>query len=264
MAGMSISPDEKKVAFDRTDPQTLQNDIWIHDLAGGAESRVTFGPGDSIRPVWSPDGGRIAYVNNHDGIERLYAKSVNGAPGELIDQSDFGVRVSDWSRDGRYIVERRAGPKTSFDIWALPMFGDRKPFPYLNSEAREDEGRVSPDGQWLAYDAMTTDAEVFVQTFPNPGRKWQISNGGGTRPVWARDGRAVYYIAADGVLMEVKVGAGPNPEFSKPAALFRVNAPAPNQFGVNSKGWFLVPTQIEDSLHVPLTVVVNWQADVKR
>jgi len=262
--GISLSPDEKRVAVDRRDQQSNRLDIWTLNLEDSGETRLTFGDGDSLRPVWSGDGTRIAFTNNRKGVEEIYVKTFGASSDELLDKGEFGARISDWSRDGRYILERRASPKTTFDIWALPTFGDRKPFPVVETDMREDEPRLSPDGQFLAYDSTDTGEEVYVSTFPQPGRRWQISSGGGRFPVWARDGRAVYYAGFDGMMTEVKVTPGPNPTFGKPTPLFEARLPAPMQYAVSSKGLFLIPTLLDDPLQVPLTVVVNWQAGLKR
>jgi Tol biopolymer transport system component len=262
----AISPDEKSVVVDRRDPQTSRWDIWTYNLAGGGEARITFGDGDSIRPVWSHDGRRIAFTNNRGGLERIVTKPFGGAtPEEMLDEAPFGVRASDWSRDGRYVIERRISPGTNFDVWVLPTFGDRKAFPFADTDAREEQGRLSPDGRWLAYVATSPNDEIYVKSFPQPADKRQVSRGGGSRPIWSPDGKALFYLAYDGRMMEVRVTSGPSGvEFGIPAPLFSVNAPPPTEFQMDRKGRFLIPVQLGDSANAPLTVVLNWPSAVKQ
>jgi Tol biopolymer transport system component len=141
------------VAVVRKDSQSFF-DVWINDLARGTASRFTFGTGNKLFPVWSPDGGHIAFRSS--GFQRananLYQKATNGAAEdeELVKDAP-SMRPDDWSRDGRYIIgETLAVSKSGTDVWVLPLFGDRKPFPYLHTDFNEHDARLSPNGQWLA------------------------------------------------------------------------------------------------------------------
>ena len=174
-------------------------------------------------------------------------------------------RVEDWSRDGRYLIEDVVDPKTSNDIWVIPTFGDRKPFPYINTEFHEDNAKLSPNGQFLAYRSDESKRnEVYVQTFPEHGGKWQISTGGGDFPVWSRDGRELYFISADNKLMAVEVkGDGKKFDAGVPKPLFSV--PAQAQFDVSKDGRFLIHVPVaQTATNVPITVVVNWQSALKK
>ncbi|MDQ6759784.1 MAG: protein kinase, partial [Acidobacteriota bacterium] len=185
----TISPDGATVAVNRQDAQTGFSDIWLHDLARGTATRFTFGPRDNRFPVWSPDGRQIAFASNRDGGSDIYQKSIGGAQEERLDK-DAGV-PEDWSRDGRFLIEGRSSdPKTGFDIWALPLFGDRRPLPYLRTAFSEGFAKLSPDGRRLAYVSNESKRfEIYVQTFPALGGKRQISTNGGSLPTWSRDGK---------------------------------------------------------------------------
>jgi Tol biopolymer transport system component len=139
----------------------------------------------------------------------LYEKSVNGAvPEGVLLQSERGSVVArDWSLDGRWIAFEKFAPGSQRDIWTLPLFGDRKPTPYLTSAFDEALPALAPNGQWLAYVSNESGADqVMVQSFPDPSRgKWQVSTNGGTFPRWRRDGRELHYVGSDSRMMAVSV-----------------------------------------------------------
>jgi dipeptidyl aminopeptidase/acylaminoacyl peptidase len=265
----SIAPDGRTVAIDRRDSQTGIFDIWLHDLTRGTASRFTSNSVNNRFPLWSPDGSHVAYGSTAG--RGMLQKAANGiGQGEVLDNTLPARRPEDWSRDGRYIIESVRDPKAKSDIWVLPLFGDRKPFPYLHSEFNELNARLSPNGQWLAYVSDGTKRnEVYVQTFPSPSGKWQLSTTGGDLPVWSRDGKELFFIGADANMMavEVKSGAGSGSKFEAglPKALFltRLDGGSNPGFDVSKDGRFLIPTRPEQSAAAPITVVVNWTAELK-
>jgi len=266
MMAPKLSPDGNTVAVDLLDPQTGFSDIWLHDLNRDTASRFTFNPKTTNdRPVWSPDGGHIVFVS---GDRNIYQKATNGATqDEALEKSALNKRTADWSRDGRYIIYTVDDPKTSFDIWVLPLFGDRKPFPYVHTEFGEGYPKLSPNGQWLAYASDETKRnEVYVETFPTRGGKWQVSTNGGIDPVWSRDGKELFFIGSDQEMMAVEVNGGAKFEASVPKPLFRLTShfDLNTRFDVSKDGRFLIPTPVEQSANVPMTVVVNWTAGLKK
>jgi serine/threonine protein kinase/WD40 repeat protein len=149
-----ISPDSSKVAVQRFDAKTSKWDIWLYDLTGGggAPYRFTFNLVNNMEPEWSPDGKRLAFESgSRGGPFKLYEKILDGsAQEEVLDESP-DLDLLDWSHDGRYILELRSDLKTKSDLWVLPLFGDRKPFPYLHSELHENMAKLSPNDHWVAY-----------------------------------------------------------------------------------------------------------------
>jgi len=258
-----ISPDGNAVAFDRRDPQTGLVDIWTHDLLHDTESRFTFGPSANQYPVWSADGSHIAFNSSRDGHGNIYQRATGGAAqDEALDKDERNKRPDDISSDGRFLVEETTTPG---DIWVLPLSGDRKPYAYVHTEFSEGTAKLSPDGHWLAYrsDASKRN-EIYVVTFPNLGGQWQISTGGGTRPIWSRDGKELYFISADQKLMTVEIRGGAKFERGTPKPLFDVKIAPGGGYDVSKDGPFLIPTQLEQAATVPLTVVANWQATLTR
>src|SRR6185436_2645522 len=136
-------------------------------------------------PVWSPDGGWIAFASGKDGAFEIHRKSVNNQAEEALLKSSLAPRPTDWSRDGRFLIYSVNDPKTRDDLWVLPLDGDRKPRPYLQTPFDETQGQFSPDGRWMAYTSDENGRpQVFVQPFPASGGKWQISTGIGVQPRW--------------------------------------------------------------------------------
>jgi len=180
-----------------------RTDLWITDLERGTESRFTFDDSGNIAPVWSPDGSRVAFASNRGGaITQVYTKLANQTgQDELLLRSESIQIPSDRTHDGRFILVRQSSRGTGNNIVAIPVSGDYKPIPLLQSQFNEIEGVVSPDGRWLAYasDESGRD-EVYVQPFapgsskPSAG-KWQVSQGGGRDPHWQGDGRELFYVA---------------------------------------------------------------------
>ena len=261
----AISPDGKTVAVERQNPGSGA-DLWLYDLAHGTNSRFTFGPQNNDVAVWSPDGGHIAFRSyRNNGAGAVYQRATSGAAQD--EALDNAIRFpTDWSRDGRYIIEETLlGSSTAFDIWVLPLFGDHKPFPYLQTQFNERFAKLSPNGEWLAYQSNESGRyEVYVQTFPKPGGKWQVSTIGGERPIWSQDGKELFYLSIDGKMMALQIRGGPNFDRGAPKALFDIRLNAEAWFDVSKDGRFLIPMLVEQGASAPMNVVVNWTAALNK
>ena len=266
-----LSPDGKRVAVDGVDPQG-NRDVWLLDLATGQPTRFTFDPAQELFAVWSPDGSRILFSSDRDGPRHIYQKPATGAgKEELLLKTDDNKFPTDWSADGRFIVYTVNDPKTKLDVWVLPMFGDQKPFPFLQTEANERNGRFSPDGRWIAYTSDESGInQIYVQTFPASGGKWQVSTRPGYFVTWRHDGTELFYVASDKKMMAVNVRSeGANFKNGQPMPLFDLRVPSFNaavtQFAVTPDGQkFLVSNAVGGLNTGPITVVLNWTADLKR
>ena len=263
-----LAPDDKRIAFDRV--QSGNQDVWVTDLVRGVVSRLTFDPSPDNLPIWSPDGLRVLYPDRRSGTYDLYVKAANGAGQEelLVKLGTPNGWGTSWSRDGRYILYQIPGPKVQQELWVAPQFGDRKLFPYLQASFNSQEGAFSPDGRWVAYVSDESGRnEIYVQAFPLSGAKFQISSGGGNEPTWRGDGSELFYIAADRSLMAAPVKTISGFEAGVPKALFPLAAYglSRHSYAAASDGQrFLVPTTAAGQKTVPLTLVFNWQAGLKK
>src|SRR5262245_19551556 len=264
-----LSADNRRVAVHRVDP-ALGMDLWLMDSVNGSPSRFTFDSAIEYSPVWSPDGLAIVFSSNRPGTFGIYQKPSSGGEEELVlDTNTNGMFLTDWSTDRRFLVYTQAAPKTEFDVWVLPLFGDRKPRPFLQSTANETQGQLSADGQLMAYTSDETGTpEVFVQPFPATGAKWQISSGGGSDPHWRRDGQELFYISPDGMLMAAQVKRGSSVfEAGITQRLFQTRRPTArgplffsNYAPAVDGRRFLINRSASEVASIPITVSLNWQS----
>ncbi|MGE5278242.1 MAG: protein kinase domain-containing protein [Acidobacteriota bacterium] len=258
-----FSPSRDRLAFDLADPRSGKTDIWVRDLARGVNSRFTFGGNDAFGPKWSPDGRWIAYAVGND----LFVKSADGRGEEKpLVKSEESKVLCDWSRDGRSIVYMSRGKETGWDIWTAPASGEGKPEAFRKTPFAELLPVLSPDGRFLAYQSTESGrADVYVETFPEPGGKWQISAAGGIEPHWRADGKELYYRAPDQKLMAVEIKAdGGNLQAGVARPLFSGRfdtSIARNRYLPSSDGQrFLVVAPLGREAMTPTTVVLNWYA----
>ena len=264
-----LSPDGKTLAEVVTDPQARNVDLWLVDLARGVRTRFTFNPAVEKYPTWSPDGTKIAFSSVRSGQFDIYVKPANGTGTSQPLVEDNAIKyVDDWSKDGRYIAYGRLDPqgKTGWDIWILPLFGDKKPFAFLASQFNEGDASFSPDGKWLAYSSNESGngrLELYVVPFPQGNGKWQVSTSGGLGLRWRGDGKELFYISEDNKLMAVGIQEKSGSlEIGNPQALFQTSTGTPYDVTPDGKK-FVVLTQPTQSSTESLNLVVNWLALLK-
>jgi dipeptidyl aminopeptidase/acylaminoacyl peptidase len=237
-----LSPDGRTVALTRI--VGGNRDVWLIETVRGTLRRFTFDAGRDVEPIWSPDGSRIVFA------ETL-----------LFASSEF-KNVFDESADGRFILYTSQTPKAGRDLWALPLFGERKPFLVAQTPLDEAEGRFSPDSRWIAYQSNESGRnEIYVQPFPGSGGRSQVSTDGGTNAQWRRDGRELFYLGLDNRLMAVRVTVNRSSvEAGTPVALFSM--PPGSQYAAAPDGErFLVNMITADPS--PVTILLNWTAGLK-
>ena len=267
----ALSPDLQRVAVFK--PDGSAGDIWLFDLIRGTTSKFTFDAGIDNAPVWSPDGTRLVFGSNRGGTFDLYLKNSGGVgQDEVLLKSDHAKIPDDWSLDGRFILYRDQDPKTGSDLWALPLTGDRKPQPVLQTPFEEVQGRFSPDVKWIAYVSSESGTpQVYVQSFPASGTKYQISSGGGYQPRWRSDGKELFFISAGWEMMAVEVSTSKDGVFQAgvPRKLFQAN---PISITAHRNSWdmtpdgqrFLINSGSTTTAIAPITMVLSWAAGLNK
>ena len=265
-----LSPDGQRVVSERNVNGNL--DVWLIDILRGAFTRFTFDAATDDYPLWSWDGKQIIFSSNRKKTIDLFIKSSSGAGSEqiLLEPSDPRIAFS-WSTDGRFLLYGENNSKTLADLWALPMQGERKPITVANSPFSESNGQFSPDGRWVAYQSNESGRfEIYVVPFPPGGGKWQISTSGGVSPRWRHDGKELFFIGPDGLMMATTVSAsGTAFETAPPVSLFQtrldgsvIAGSTKHQYAVSSDGRFLINTP-SDSGGQPITLIQSWKAAAK-
>lgn len=256
----SLSDDGTAVAYSRRNAETGYYEAWVHDLKRDHATRLTAGlSANANYPVWSPDG-RVVFAAGGAGNSKLYIQDVrSGAQPEVLLDKDGGLPM-DWSSDGRFVIFQTSPARdTSFDLWLLRLAEGRTPTPLLATRAAERRPRIAPNGRLVAYMSDETGrSEIYVQTFPPPGRKWPVTSSGGSIPVWSRDGSELYYISPDRQLMAVAVAGGDVFEAGAARPLFTLPG-AEDWYDVGPDGRFLIAVpSTGPARDVPISLMLNW------
>jgi eukaryotic-like serine/threonine-protein kinase len=271
-----LSPDGRRIAVSITEQDTQ---IWQYDLSRETLTRLTFEGKTNGNPTWTPDGKRIAFLSDKDGQSNIYWQMADGSGGlERLNTSEFTQIPSSWSRDGQLLAFIENNPTTGQDIWVLRV-GDpspgsgqaRKAQPFLRTPFNETVPRFSPDGRWLAYVSNESGRnEIYVQPYPGPGGKWQISTEGGTEPAWNPNGRELFF-RSGGKMMAVDIATQLSFSAGKPKALFEgpyLPTPLTNSnYDVSPDGQrFLMLKPVEQGQAAPMQIVVvlNWFEELKQ
>ncbi|HEY8132938.1 MAG TPA: protein kinase, partial [Thermoanaerobaculia bacterium] len=260
-----LSPDGRRIAVTRRDPDTGISNIWLYDVASNAPTRFSYVPTFDHIPTWSTDSKRIVFDSNRNGAADIYLKAFGGEE-QLLYHSRSASQPTDWSQDGSKIIFQSLDRKTRWDLWTLSL-PDHKATPLLQGSANEKEGQISPDGKWIAYssdEAGRTD--VYVSRFPSMTGRWQISStgGGGSQPRWRRDGKEIFFLSADRKMMAVAVHTnGSDLLADVPQPIFQTRARYTGErcYDVSADGQrFVINTMVLDQPVSPIVVVLNWSA----
>ncbi len=193
-----ISPDGTQAVFVRSTSPS-ESALWLVDLARGGATPLSSGRGRNDTPVWSPDGRRVVFAADRDGPQQIYVKTVDEAsPEQPLFSSEVPFKgPSSWAPDGQWIVINQLDPDTAQNVWLLPASGGDLTL-FVRGPQRDIGGPLSPDGRWMAYGSDETGRfEVYLQSFPDPGRRVQVSQQGGTGAWWTRDGRQLLFLGPD-------------------------------------------------------------------
>jgi eukaryotic-like serine/threonine-protein kinase len=267
MQSARISPQGDRIALQI---DTGMNDIWVLDLARNVRTRLTFGPVSNTFPVWSPDGKWIAYTSDRSGHSNLYRKLSDGSGAEELLLTDDRVTVaSNWSADGKTLFYSRGIAGSNWEIWALPLEGERKGslvVPHSGSSF-SNMGQLSPNGHWLAYASNESGtSEIYVVAYGGGLGKWQVSTNEGTQPRWSKDGKELYFANdISRVLSAVPVKEA-NGALQFGAAQALVTTPATQQFifDVSPDGKKILLNVVAQQVNQSVTVITDFPAALKK
>jgi len=261
-----VSPDGRHVALE------LGQQIWIYDLSRDTLTPLTFEGNVNADPAWTPDGKRISFRSNKDGPTNIYWQLADGSGGgERLTTNQVTQIPKSWSPDGQFLAFHENNPTTKKDIWVLRL-SDRKAEPLVRTPFNEGAPIFSPDGHWLAYISDESGRqEIYVQPYPGPGGKWQISTEGGSEPAWNRNGRELFYRSGN-KMMAVEVTTQPTFSAAKPRLLFEgqylsVQAGLTNtSYDVSPDGQrFLMVKEVGRTVSTTqINVVQNWFEELKQ
>ena len=265
---LHLSLDGHRVATDETDPDGRNIDIWVHEPARDATTRLTFDPALDQTPVWAPDGKTILFSSNRGLNFRLYLKNADGS-GTEAEVASAGFTLFNpwhWSRDGKYVLLRKGN---ELGYMTLP---ERVIKPLIQASWTVRDAQFSPDGRWIAYASNETGKmEIYVSPFPNVNGKWQVSTGGGQEPRWRGDGKELFYLSPDGKIMAAQVTSGASFAAGPPVALFQTHRRQPlssqdtYSYDVSQDGQrFLVATRLDEANAAPLSVLLNWASEMEK
>jgi serine/threonine-protein kinase len=242
----AFSADGRRLAVDIFDGK--QAEIWIYDLTAGTLSRLTHDLGVDAKPVWSPDGSRVAFINVCDNGAFCIAWHRADGSGDthILWSATNGTLPTSFHPTGKFLAYVELDPRTSFDVKVLPLSDDGNgnwkagtPLLLATTTAVEFEPTFSPDGRWIAYSSTSSGRpEIYVRPFPGPGGTWQVSTSGGNFPTWSRAGNELLYATADQRLMAVR--------YSAEVGTFRAGSP---RIWTNQRHRLMGPTTRNFDLH---------------
>lgn len=268
-----LSADGRRIAVDVLDPAKNALDVWLYNAERGSGSKFVFGPGSAGNgsPVWSPDGNRVAFSSDRKATNArpdIWIKPVDGGTEQILLENADNNTPEDWSRDGRFLSFRviPAQGRRAYQLWTLDLTNKQKATTVATSGNNgAADSRFSPDGRLLAYDSDESGRyEVYVQAFPGPGGKWQISAAGGVIPHWRGDGKELFYLSLDNKIMAAPVEMAPAFHAGAPASLFAVHPGGGTVYDVAADGKrFLVNSLSADQGSPPLSLLVHWTSLLK-
>jgi serine/threonine-protein kinase len=254
---VSTSRDGRRAAFEIDGANAS---IWILDPDRALMTRLTMEWSNS-HPTWTPDATRVVFNSARSGISSLFWQRVDSQGGQepvfLPDRSmALPIGINSWLPDGRTVIFDALSARTGRDLWVVRLDGERVPEPLLQTSFNEFAPDVSPDGRWLAFVSDETGRqEVYLQPYPGPGGRRRVSVDGGTTPMWAHNGRELFFRSGDAMMsLNVNPSRGSSPE--EPRSLFRINSPY--RYGIGPDGRFLMIEDLPSVPARPVTVVLNW------
>jgi serine/threonine protein kinase/Tol biopolymer transport system component len=266
-----LSPDGKRVAFIQLG---AASGVWTLDLERKIKTRITFDQQTVAYPSWSPDGKTLMFtadLANRGGTVEIRSKAVDGSGTEkTLTAEQNNYHSPEWSRDGKYLTYLNGDGEKMVSLWAVPVAGDAKPFTVVQPPSPQSNVytyRVSPDSRWVAYESDESGAiEIYVTTFPEGKGKWRVSTSGGANPVWSGNMKELFYRDLTDQFFVCRLTfKGSEIEVGTPQRLFHAGVPGVGiPYDVSADGQRLLVDLAEEEGASPLSIAVNWPAELKK
>ena len=259
---MALSPDGRRLAV------TIEDDnrnIWVHDFERGTLAPVTSGPASEFGPVWTPDGKRLAFAFERPVFHVFIKPPVVTATDEPLVATDSDTVPLSFSPDGRYLVYSVSSPVTHDNLWIRSMDGKDSGKALIATRYEDQGAAISPDGKWMAYLSDESGRhEAYVQGFPVPAERWQVSTGGASDLRWSRDGRQLFYASVDpsrDPVDPLTIAAGGGSLIAgKPAVVYEGRF---EDYAVAPDGRLLILRRDPAAPAASIHVVLNWFNELK-
>jgi len=275
LSAHSISPDGQRLAVAVLDSSVANYKLWIYDLLREKQTRLTFGTNRDGYPIWAPDGKSVVFGSIKKGPYDIFEKRSDTTGSEELELQSVAAKYpTDVSPEGRFLAYTSTTPGNSkAAVWILPRFGGRKPYIFLQGDFNIGEARFSPDGHWLAYTSDESGRpEIYVTPFPGGASKWQVSAVGGSTPRWRRDGKELFYRAADSTLIAADVDTSgsvfqvgalrPLFHLGLRTGVTRLDVSGAVGYDAAPDGkWFVVNSPPAGNAP-PITLITNWTPEV--
>jgi serine/threonine protein kinase len=262
---LSISPDGREAAFDRTRPDLGTFDVWRIDFSRGIETRLTSDPNTEFDPVWLRDGRHLVYSTVHDSLPRLVRRDLASAVEEPLLPAGTFQQALDVTPDGRQLLFSQTGEKSSWGIWMLSLDGPAPPLPVVVSTHTQEIARLSPDGRFVAYVSDESGRpEAYVSQMGTGAPSVRVSPSGAVLLRWSRDGSEIFYTAPSEQLFTVSVSTSPSLQIGAPRLLFSLPHGGWRAFDVAADGRFLASVPQSSYATQPLRIAVNWTSEIPK
>jgi serine/threonine-protein kinase len=260
-AETQISPNGQQVVASVGD---ANGNLWMADVANGSFRRLTFGAGNNLDAIWTPDGQRVTFFSDRERVPAIYSMPADGSgqAEHLVDSRAGFPSPDSWSPDGSVLLYTDSGAGSGLD---LRMLEGGRSETFLATRFDESVAKFSPDGEWIAYQSNESGAsEVYVRPFRGSGSAVKVSQGGGENPVWAHSGDELFYrVPGDGAFMAVSIRTQPRLRAETPVKLFDDDR-YEVVFDVAADGRFLVVQREERGPPVThLNLVLNWFGELR-
>ena len=258
---MRLSPDGRRLAVTIEDEN---RNIWVHDFQRGTLAPVTSGPASEFGPVWTPDGRRLAFAFERPVFQIFIKTTVVTAPDEALVAAEFDTVPMSFSPDGKYLVYTVSNPVTHTDLWIRSIGGTDSGTALIASKYEEQGAEISPDGKWIAYTSDESGRkEAYVQAFPDPAERWQVSTGGAANLRWSHDGRQLFYASLDPsriMSVPLSLAAGGSLSAGKPAVVYEGRFDA---YDAAPDGRMLILRRDPAAPAASIHIVLNWFNELK-